>query len=1138
MGDGYEQFYRTWCYSGRSVSGADGWKVRAKSDGLPLPAAEGMGDLASYWCPTEFSREAPPGRRLALFRQQNDSVLVHGAPVVGLVGGRGGVSFEHGVVGLPKGVSALEAVRLWRSPAWVVEDGTFSPKLERFAWDAIARGPNFWVQAGGASSRDGDDGVALEILNRGDVMPWGAYVLRACLAAADGTVEKVFLASKDDTIVRLLFLAFYCLPERLRSKLTFSTHENPKATKGVQIVGVTTFEGEETDLPRHCYEGKYCALNIFTGDKTESLRTSFFAEMAIQWILYGQYGLLAAVRANFDALDPADNPGVTELDLLAKFPPMGGEAPAVTEGLLKLCGSAAIGHAKLRDRNEFRLLIAAARNSIEVKEGLVAQFRIWLPSHKVALEELPKQMAEAGFEGMREGGSFDDLAWLGEFGGALGNCEQRYWEGLLMKCHEGIGGETIFPALETRIGLIGRWEKWHRLEGEGRKDAFSEVVEKWLQVHPFELGGVLSSELTEDLRREAVRLWLRSGIPDCFRKVVEEGRKSPEFRDQVVGQLRGLAKEQSNSLNGFSQQLAGVGLSDLKLRCGFADVEWLGKLAGEVGQGTERDFWEQLLASCAIGASRPEPGTNFLPALETRIRLFEKWEKAAKAGRNERLQSLAEAWLRGVPQEVVTVLESGLSVSLKMTGLRICFSRSAPVESREAATILNLVCKDVALTRAVFFEMPGWQAGTAVKRVPEDCFRILLACQDNQLRLADLLEERTLEAVEFWNRNAPKAVPLRLRTRLSFGCYAKNPSSFKQATALDPELRKPEFWARERDKDAAVNGAVDRLLSSGDLSDFERGLEWFGAGKWTTSDADLIELACGRMTNIPAACRDASLGRVLRVLTAVLKESRKGLAGRVGSSTAGKNYMAELQAGDYDVLVRVAKRYLPGSSFLRSPTGHQVIEALQNDKQVVDPLQRGWTEHLHSLLGVLKATEFRSEMIETLAKSYVALDKESDADMRREVNALLLKLVAEKPKALLLALVKFVNNVYTINENLFLRGFMPGLVEELIRLERRSESGAVAEVFVSFCLEGCFLEQGGNFADRRKKEMDEWLSQFKRGLTPKSTVRVNRAARGWDAETRDLWYKESGYRPSRVSAWLLAWKDRREERRLQKKQKN
>ncbi|MEI6421567.1 MAG: hypothetical protein WCP55_05060, partial [Lentisphaerota bacterium] len=652
-------------------------------------------------------------------------------------------------------------------------------------------------------------------------------------------------------------------------------------------------------------------MNIYNGKQTESLCASFFAEAAIQWILCGQFELLAAVRANFDKLDPADNPGVAELDLLAEHSPMGGDAPAGTEGLLKLCGSAAIGHAKLRDRNEFRSLIRAAQNDNKVKEGLVTQFRKWLPSHGVASEELPKQMAEAGFEGLVEGGSFEDLVWLGEFGGRLGNCEQKYWEELLMRCHEGIGSATFFPALKTRIGLIGRWEKWHRLEGEGRGDAFSKVVEKWLQVQPQDkvvekwlqvLEVVLSSELREDLKREAVRLWLRPGSSDCFREVVDEARKSGAFRDQMVAQLKGLAQEQSNALNEFSQRLAGVGLGDLELRSGFANVEWLGKFAGEAGQGKEREFWEELLANCAVGASRPEPGNNLLPALEKRISLLERRQKTTKAPRNERLQRLAEAWLRGTPQEVVKILESSLSVSLKVTGLRLCFGRSAPVESREAETILNLVCKDVALTRAVFFAMPGWQAGTAVKRVPEDCFRVLLACQDEQMRLADLLEERTLEAVAFWNRNAPKAVPLRMRTRLSFGEYAKNPGSFRQAAAVDPELRKPEFWRAEGEKDAAVYGMVDRLLSRGDLSDFERGLEWFGEGKWTTSGTELIELAYGRMTNVPVACRDASLGRVLRVLGAVLKEWREGLAGRVGAPAAGNNCMAELQAGDYEVV--------------------------------------------------------------------------------------------------------------------------------------------------------------------------------------------------------------------------------------------
>ena len=1119
MGNGYEQFYRTWCYSGRSVSGADGWKVRAKSDGLPLPEAEGMGDLASYWCPTEFSRETPPGRRLALFRRQNDSVLVHGAPVAGLVGGRGGVSFEHGVVGLPKGVSALEAVRLWRSPAWRVEDGSFSPKLERFAWHAVARGPDFPVQSGGASGGDGDDGVALGILNRGDVMPWAAYVLRACLAATDGTVDKVFLAGKDDTIVRLLFLAFYCLPEQLRSRLTFSTHENPKATKGVQIVGVTTFEGEEADLPRHCYEGKYCALNTYSGDKTESLRTSLFAETAIQWILYGQYGLLAAVRTNFDALAPADNPGAAELDLLAEHAPIGGEAPAGTEGLLKLCGSAAIGHAKLRDRNEFSSMIRVARDDNNVKEGLVAQFSKWLPSHGAAVEELPKRMSESGFDGLREGESFADLAWLGEFGGRLGNCEQKYWEGLLVKCHGAVGEATFFPALQTRIGLIGRWEKWHRLD-HGRGDAFSEVVEKWLQVQPQELGVVLSSELREDLRREAVRLWLRSGIPDSFRKVVEGARKIGVFRDQMVAQLKGLVKEQSNALNGFSQQLAGMGLSDLKLRCGFDHVQWLGNLAGEAGQGKESEFWEQLLANCAVGASRPELGNSFVPDLETRISLLERWEKTGKAGQNERLQGLAEAWLRGTPQEVVKVIESGLSVSLKVTGLRLCFGRSAPVESREAGTILNLVCKEAALTKAVFFEMPGWQAGTAVKRVPEDCFRVLLACQDEQMRLADLLGERTLEAVEFWNRNAPKAVPLRMRARLSFGEYAKNPGSFRQATALDPELRNPEFWRREEDREEAVSGALDRVLSRGELGDFERALDWFGEKKWASSSAELIRMSYNRIAAKSVHCRDVGLDRVLTILGLVLREGKESRSGAGGAGQNADGVPSEMGEAEFDALGRLAMRYLPGSSLLKSSAGRWLLGALHAQWQLLAPLQQEWVQKLRSLTEVqdLLGSEAKlehekvGELIGSLANAYTAMGKAEDKEVREWINGLLLQWVEQEPKKASSILFQFMNKVYETHEELFLDHFITPFRHGLVGLEKAKGNGLVATEFVLWC----YNDRVQGVFGRRSGLVDGWLREFLNGMSKGSRARTDKNLRQVvkpSPETLGRWRRESGCAP-------------------------
>jgi hypothetical protein len=166
-------------------------------------------------------------------------------------------------------------------------------------------------------------------------------------------------------------------------------------------------------------------------------------------------------------------------------------------------------------------------------------------------------------------------------------------------------------------------------------------------------------------------------------------------------------------------------------------------------------------------------------------------------------------------------------------------------------------------------------------------------------------------------------------------------------------------------------------------------------------------------------------------------------------------------------------------------------------------------------------------MIETLAGSYVALEKEADADVRAEVNALLLNFISKKPKALQLALVAFVNNVYAKDEGLFLAGFMPHFLKDLIKLEQKSENGAIAEVFVSFCLEGCFFESsGGNFADRRSRELSEWLSCFKRGLSTKSVNRVNEYAKGWHERTRQRWYEKSGYRPSWISIWLSKMKDR------------
>ena len=565
----------------------------------------------------------------------------------------------------------------------------------------------------------------------------------------------------------------------------------------------------------------------------------------------------------------------------------------------------------------------------------------------------------------------------------------------------------------------------------------------------------------------------------------------------------------------------------------------IGSFAGEAGAELESRFWGEVMVACVGTLNQAAGGKALLPVLETRISLLQVWEKLARVREQGGYRVLAEFWLRVSPREVTQVLQSTLPSGLKEEAVKLCLTGNTGLDAQTGDLIFTLICKDAELTKAVFLGMPVWRAGGTgvIGKVPEPCVSKLLSWHVERMRLVDLVREESLvQAVARWSVDAPRAMPPRMQVLLSFGQYVKNPGGFTQRTQLASDLFQPEFWARERDKEEAINGALRSLLERGELGDFERALDWFGDRRWASSGGELIGIAYRLVSGKAVRCRDARVEGVLSILDRVRKEWEEARQGRPVTAKSDGVAPRGMEGRAIAAMGRIAMRHLPGSGLMKSPTGHQIIELLDAESGLLEPIQRGWVQNLHSLLKVLNAPEFRSEDIETLAKSYVALDKEGDAEMRGVVNARLLELVSKKPKALGLALVAFVNNVYVKNESLFLRGFMPGLVEELIRLEQKSESGAVAGVFVSFCLEGCFLEQGGNFANRRSYEMGEWLRRFKRGLTPKSIARVNRVALGWDAVTRDRWYKESGYRPSWVSRWRAGARERREERKLLKRQ--
>ena len=869
MAEGYEQFYRTWCYSGRSVSGADGWKIRAKSEKLALPEAEGLADLANYWSPTEFSREFLPGRRLALFRRPEDCVLANGVPVAGLVGGRGGVSFEHVVVGLPKDFSAFDAIKLWRASIWQIQDGGFAPQLPKFAWDRDSDWTGF--QPAQSVPGQGDSAVVMELLNRSEVVAWSSYMLRACLAAATGAVDKVFIAGTDDSIARLLFVAMYCLPERFRKNLTFSTHENPKATKGVQIVGVTTFEGAETDLPRFCYDGRYCAINIYNGNKSENLVSSTFADSAIQWILAGQFGLLENVRRGFDALDPADNPGVGELELLAQNPPLGDGAPVESEGCLKLLGSPAIGHAMLRDQAKLVAIMDLARSDEGFRNSVVGQLSSWLPKHFTASKEFPAALADIALELLQAGKLFEAVAWLTAFcRGVDGNLELPFWERLLLLCqawvNQGAGSKATLPAIDTRLRLIEVWHHWHQVPEQLAGDPFGEVVSCWLQVAPQDLRAVLNSTLKDNLKQLTLNLWLNVKTPVEFQVVIKELRDDKTYCDLLTGLLAGLFKVRPDAFRGFPDLLAVVGLEELRGGCNLACVPWLADLAREVSPMLEARFWEELLVACEAGISRPETGQTLLPELNTRIGVIERWERHTKGKEGVLKGVIAGAWLRVGPQELPPVLSSGLSAELKLESFRLCLTGTLPIDQPTGEQIIGLVSKNLKLTRGIFLGIPQWQRGAAIVRVPEICWTKLLESQTEKLSLADFLDDGLVETVAFWDKQVPKAVPPQMHALFSFGQFFKSPGAFQTVGNLAPELLRSDFWTRRTDRTAAATSAVDKLLNRGDLADFERALEWFGDRKLTNSHVVFLELGYARMQSNAVKCRDASLQRLLEVL--------------------------------------------------------------------------------------------------------------------------------------------------------------------------------------------------------------------------------------------------------------------------------
>ena len=1179
----YAQFYLAYCVNNLSVSGSNGFMLRAISDNLTTQEAVGMETQSKYWCPSNARQTMQPGRRLALFRRPGDAFLVHGLPVVDQRTGLPENSFEHVIAKLPNDFSALDAIRMWRSPAWRTENGGFDKKLPPFGWADAKLGMDFLLPGGSeppAQEEDQDGAIALRLLNQPDVKPWAVYVLQACLAATSGSVDKFFITGSDDTIARLLFVAFYCLPERLRRRITFSTHENQRSPKDVQIVGITTFDGQDTDLLRMYYTGKYCALNTFKSTKTDSLQISKFAEQAIDWVLKQDYRRLEQIRADFDGFYPADNPSIQHLELLTEYYSLPDEeAAAGTACLLKLCGNEAIGHMKIRSVGQLSSLLELARDS-EFRQGLISALRPWLPNHRIAAQEFASVLAQIAAGRLERNEPLSELCSLADFAGEIGaDLKNNYWEQIMLLCQSnpelGLLATKLQPtaeerqqSLDNRLGLLEEWQKCHQLSEPAGKDAFGAVAASWLRVEPAELPAVLNSRLMDVLKRKALEIPFTAGNPDYISKVIKQALapRESQFRIHLVKQLSGWPGDRREVLQNFPAWLVAevVRLGPLANISFADDIKRHADLASEIRSSFETDFWKELLNIYLSDVPAQGTGSSGpLPDITTRLRLLEKWMAEDKAS----FQKMTERWLRASPLkqvELIEVLKSTLSIALKMELLELWLLSGIPVDEKTGMAVFEQICQDSKLVREFFIHLPRWQAGgvEALGKIPLACLQKLLASHDtNFIPLADSLNEPVFEALKLWETRFSEILPERLRAILSLGRYLTCPSDFTRDDQFQGILLQKDFWLAEKKKSKeemgtthnlqpipgkTAGGAITSLLTRGGLADFERALNWFGEEKWTETPLVMIRIACSQLTAGQMTCPDPALRRVLSMLDRILEKHPGSALAKSGVSPA------KLEPSELSVLARIARYCLPDKDLVESTTGQQVILELHRNPKILEPgpltpthlpsppakpglvLAKNndkkagnelmnWVDNLRSLsiihAEVLSAVEFDSDdTITQLSKHYAKIRTKVDEDTLRAwvINALLLPLVKINPPNTRTILSQFTTNVYPVVDKLIWKDFIEKFRRGLIEQEKEAEDGRIAKEFFLWCCDKQTTKIFNAFF------VDDWLSPWNavEPISKDKTYKLLCNDRRCTPKNLEEWKKKFNYKLPWISSFI------------------
>lgn len=294
-----KQLLYTSCRSGQSVTGAEGFQVRAASAGLTAERIRAVLPYVGYGVPRDADLDgAPlsPPVRLAFLSVSGIGPILCQSVAAGVdpTTHRPGNFFTHLVCDLPPDFTAENAVGAWRSTFWRQTDGPFDSVLAdvgQFPSDGIL-----------------DDAAVTRFLAFEPAQKLFRFALAASLAANPDT--RIYIVAKAEEVALCVYALTRSLPRAQRRVLTFSTYESQPLTCPARLVGAWPAANLEEDLPSACYSGRALAFNSVSGRMSPVPLSGEFVNLTLAAWSAGNRQELEQLLAIFEQV------GIERLDIL------------------------------------------------------------------------------------------------------------------------------------------------------------------------------------------------------------------------------------------------------------------------------------------------------------------------------------------------------------------------------------------------------------------------------------------------------------------------------------------------------------------------------------------------------------------------------------------------------------------------------------------------------------------------------------------------------------------------------------------------------------------------------------------------------------------------------------------------------